>query len=143
MDPDSLAAAASPNAVLAIVRRSDGRYLLIRRADSRPAGGWWTPVTGRLEPGEALESAVVREVLEEVGLAVQVLREERRGTTADGRWRLVWFETALVDDRAAFEPLRLAADEVAEARWCLPEEALRLAPMFDAHRRFFGELLGR
>ncbi|MFF7995137.1 NUDIX domain-containing protein [Kitasatospora xanthocidica] len=56
--------------VVAVVRDGHGRVLLQRRS----AGGWWTPLSGILEPGEAPAAAVVREVEEETGVQVVVER---------------------------------------------------------------------
>lgn len=42
--------------------------LLIRRANGRPYPGLWQCVTGRLEPGERITAAALREVEEETGL---------------------------------------------------------------------------
>ena len=42
--------------------------LLIRRAAGRPYPGLWQCVTGRLEPGERITAAALREVEEETGL---------------------------------------------------------------------------
>ncbi|HET9596505.1 MAG TPA: lipoyl(octanoyl) transferase LipB [Anaeromyxobacteraceae bacterium] len=50
--------------------RADGRVLLLRRSEAR--GGFWQPVTGRLEPGEEPEAAARRELLEETGADVPV-----------------------------------------------------------------------
>lgn len=44
---------------------ADGRVLLLRRSEER--GGFWQPVTGRIEPGEAPDDAARRELLEETG----------------------------------------------------------------------------
>jgi lipoyl(octanoyl) transferase len=44
---------------------ADGRVLLLRRSAER--GGFWQPVTGRVEKGEAPEAAARRELLEETG----------------------------------------------------------------------------
>src|SRR5919197_400468 len=49
---------------------ADGRVLLLRRSEAR--GGFWQPVTGRLEPGEAPEAAARRELHEETGADVSV-----------------------------------------------------------------------
>jgi lipoyl(octanoyl) transferase len=48
----------------------DGRVLLLRRSEDR--GGFWQPVTGRIEPGEAPADAARRELREETGADVPV-----------------------------------------------------------------------
>jgi ADP-ribose pyrophosphatase YjhB (NUDIX family) len=65
VEPDPLVAC-----VGAVVHDDAGRLLLIRRGHPPNAGTWSLP-GGRVEPGETLEQAVVREVLEETGLAVR------------------------------------------------------------------------
>lgn len=55
----------------ALVRDAAGRLLLIQRGHD-PHRGRWTLPGGRIEPGEAPEEAVVREVIEETGLDVRV-----------------------------------------------------------------------
>jgi 8-oxo-dGTP diphosphatase len=57
----------------AIIRDEAGRLLLIRRGHE-PGKGLWSIPGGRIEPGESDESALVREVREETGLAVSVDR---------------------------------------------------------------------
>lgn len=54
----------------AIIVDDDGRFLLTRRADN----GQWCLPGGGLEPGETVEEACVREVLEETGLHVKIKR---------------------------------------------------------------------
>jgi 8-oxo-dGTP diphosphatase len=56
-----------------IVFDDAGRLLLVRRARPPAAGAWSIP-GGRCRPGEAASAACVREVAEETGLAVTVLR---------------------------------------------------------------------
>ena len=57
----------------AVIRRTDGRCLLLRRAHWKDVGaGAWECVTGRLEQGEGFEAALHREVQEETGLTVGV-----------------------------------------------------------------------
>jgi lipoyl(octanoyl) transferase len=49
---------------------ADGRVLLLRRSQAR--GGFWQPVTGRIEPGESPEAAARRELCEETGADLPV-----------------------------------------------------------------------
>jgi 8-oxo-dGTP diphosphatase len=51
----------------------DGRALLIRRG-SEPLRGEWSIPGGTLELGETLEEGVARELLEETGLEVRVIK---------------------------------------------------------------------
>lgn len=53
----------------AVIKDEAGRILLILRGHE-PAKGLWSVPGGRIEPGETDADAVVREVLEETGLAV-------------------------------------------------------------------------
>ncbi|GMU59654.1 MAG: hypothetical protein AMXMBFR34_14170 [Myxococcaceae bacterium] len=50
------------------VTRDDGKVLLLRRVPAK--GGFWQIVTGRVEDGESVAHASVREVREETGLAL-------------------------------------------------------------------------
>ena len=54
-------------------RRSDGRYLLLRRSPDKDfAPGEWETGSGRLDQGEGFAEAVLRESREELGLDVRV-----------------------------------------------------------------------
>jgi 8-oxo-dGTP diphosphatase len=55
----------------AAVHDAEGRLLLIQRGHD-PHRGRWTLPGGRVEAGETLEQAVVREIREETGLDVRV-----------------------------------------------------------------------
>jgi 8-oxo-dGTP diphosphatase len=58
----------------AIVPFSDSEILLIRRA-TVPFKGYWALPGGRKELGETIEQTVLREVKEETGLEVAVVRK--------------------------------------------------------------------
>lgn len=64
--------------VCAVLRQADGRILLARRAPSQHLEGHWELPGGKVEPGESLESALQRELLEELGLVVSVGKELAR-----------------------------------------------------------------
>ncbi|MHC5022042.1 MAG: NUDIX hydrolase, partial [Planctomycetota bacterium] len=72
---------------VAVVIRHDGRFLLIQRA-LEPFAGWWSPVTGRVEAGESLAEAAVREAREEMGVVVAPGEEFHVCPTADGSHEL-------------------------------------------------------
>jgi len=56
-----------------IWRSSDGRYLILRRSTEKDyAAGIWECITGRVDQGEGFQDALRREVLEELGVEIQV-----------------------------------------------------------------------
>jgi 8-oxo-dGTP diphosphatase len=57
----------------AVVTDGRGRLLMIKRGHE-PGAGLWSIPGGRIEPGETDEEALVREMFEETGLAVEVGR---------------------------------------------------------------------
>ncbi len=57
--------------VAALIRR-DGRYLLARRTKDDAIGRVWEFPGGRVEDGESEETALVRELREELGVAAAV-----------------------------------------------------------------------
>ena len=55
----------------AVVTDEQGRLLMIKRGHE-PGAGLWSIPGGRIEPGETDAEALVREMFEETGLAVEV-----------------------------------------------------------------------
>lgn len=49
----------------------DGRILLAQRPPQKAMGGLWEFPGGKVEPGEAPEATLIRELAEELGIAVQ------------------------------------------------------------------------
>lgn len=63
--------------VLGVVRNTDGKFLITKRAmDKRWAPGWWEVSGGAAMAGEDSADAVRREVLEETGIDVSNARQE-------------------------------------------------------------------
>ncbi|WP_067820911.1 NUDIX hydrolase [Nocardia inohanensis] len=59
-----------PVDVLLIATRGD-QILLTRRANTGYGDGLWNVPSGKLEPGEDLEAAVIREAEEEIGITLR------------------------------------------------------------------------
>lgn len=107
-------------AVIALVEHA-GRVLLVRRA-VEPARGMWALPGGYMDAGELPETALLREVSEEVGLAVRVDRllaiypMVNRGGPSLGI--VLAYRALLRNDQMALTP----QDDVSEAGWFAPDE---------------------
>ena len=116
-----------PELCVSAVVIDDERLLLVRRGRGRAQGAWAVP-GGRVQAGELLAEAVVRELLEETGIEgvcgnlIGVLEL----LDGDGPHQVLLAH--LVTLMEAVEPV--AGDDAAEARWVpLSDVAdLRLAP---------------
>lgn len=96
-----------------IVFDERGRLLLVLRSGS-PAASTWSVPGGKCEPGEPPALACVREVGEETGLAVEVIRwagRVRRPAPGGGEFLIDDYVCAVVGGT-----LR-AGDDAAEAGW--------------------------
>jgi len=130
--------------ITVVALAADGRVLMLKRAPER--GGFWQPVTGRIEPGETPLEAARRELTEETGADVPVeplgyrhgfgidpdlmrspTREVRVAVEEGFLARLPpGFEPRLSDEHveAAFLP---AAEAAATPRFPGPRRAIQLA----------------
>lgn len=122
--------------MVVVVQRA-GRFLMIRRAPGVVAGGAWCFVGGAIESGETQPQAVVREFAEEVGGRAKPLRKIWEYTRADGRLVLHWWLAELEDGDLKPNPA-----EVAELRWCRPDE-VELLPNVLASNIDFVRNVGR
>ena len=55
---------------VAVLTQADGRVLLAQRPPGKPYAGYWEFPGGKVEPGEALDAALARELHEELGIVV-------------------------------------------------------------------------
>lgn len=110
------------------------RLLMIRRG-REPAAGAWSLPGGRVEPGELLAEAVVRELLEETG--VEGVCGELVGWVerfwGDDHYVILDFRVEVL---APSEPV--AGDDAAEARWVPLDEVAEL-PVVDGLAEFLHE----
>ena len=129
-------AATQPDAIVAVIHRADV-VLVIQRAVTVPYSGYWTPPSGRVEPGETHWDAVVREMREELTLDVVPDAKVWECDTHDGTYRLHWWTVTLTDP--SIEPVP-DPTEVADVRWVRPEDFGALSPTFADDRRFFTDI---
>jgi lipoyl(octanoyl) transferase len=122
-----------------VVVRSDGKVLALKRIPER--GGFWQPITGRLEPGEAPEAAAQRELSEETGFDAPVRAlAYRHAFGLDPSVNRVRPGTVVVGEEVAFaaavpagaEP-RLS-HEHSEHLWLTPAEVLERIPFAGLRR---------
>jgi acetyl-CoA carboxylase carboxyl transferase subunit beta len=112
----------------AVVFDRRGRVLLVRRARPPSVGAWSLP-GGRLESGETLEAAVVRELREETAVAASVVCS--LGVVAVEREGFAYsIHEFLMKPTATAPSEPRAGDDVSEARWAEHAElgALGVAP---------------
>lgn len=110
-------------AVSAVIRDELGRVLVARAAPEDP----WSLIGGGVEPGEEPASAIAREIHEELGVAPSVGAligsyggEELVTTYPNGD--VCAYVTTAYECRLGSNDLIVDAEELADARWFLPDE---------------------
>lgn len=123
--------------VVAAIVTSDLGVLIGKRADGRPP---WAFVAGKVEPGESVAEAAVREVAEEAGLVVTAGLEIGRRVHPETGRPLVYLTcrpTEGTDARVG------SKDELTEVRWVGLDAVDELLPdMFKPARDHLQTVLG-
>jgi 8-oxo-dGTP diphosphatase len=124
-----------PNTVGALLVRADRKVLLGLRAPwKRSWPGHWDTIGGRVEPGETLDEALVREVREELAVTPTVFRliatiRERQPELYGDALHHVFAVTRWHGDATN------ASDEHSEIGWFSLDEISALSDLVDADYR--------
>lgn len=123
--------------VVVAVKRSDGRWLCIRRSQSVAAPLKVCFPGGAIEAGESQENAVIREMKEEVGIEVAPLKcvwkwESSTSELILWGWTADWEECETRHDPA----------EVAQVLWLTSQQAIDHIDAMPTNRSFIAALSG-
>lgn len=109
-------------AASAVILDEQKRILLVQRANP-PDKGCWTLPGGRVDPGETLELAAIREIFEETGLLIRIVRELGQLSVPDGKggvYEIHDFLAQRIEGEAA------AGDDAAAIGWFRNDELSKL-----------------
>ena len=102
---------------MVVTNRAQDKILLAKHVEDED----FILFAGYIKKGENAEKAIPREIKEELGLDVVKAKYMSSRYHAKKDVLMLNF-IVIVEDK----PLKIAQNEIAEARWCTPEEAVRL-----------------
>ncbi|MCL6611716.1 MAG: NUDIX domain-containing protein [Peptococcaceae bacterium] len=120
---------------VAILIEWEGRYLFVQRPPGDLFEGYWSPPTGKVEPGESQRQAVAREAMEELGLPVIPEKKVWESVTTHRNFVLHWWTA-----KPLSREIRINENEVSGYAWIYPSEIRSLGKVFDSHAHFFENL---
>lgn len=115
----------TPLPVCAAVIIDQGRILLTRRPDGKKLGGYWEFPGGKVDPGESLTAALVRELREELAIDIEVGRH-----LATVSHRYPWGEVFIHAFFCRWRSGTIRHLEVADHAWTSPDDldSFRILP---------------
>ena len=102
---------------MVVTNRAQDKILLAKHVDDED----FILFAGYVKKGENAEKTIPREIKEELGL--EVVKAKYTASRYHSRKEVLMLNFIVVVEE---KPLKIAENEIAEARWCAPEEALQL-----------------
>lgn len=103
--------------VVHAIIKENGKFLLGKRSLSKKnETGFWAFIGGRVEHGESLESALIRECAEEINVIVKPIKQIKKAIEEEVSH--YWFEVEIISGIP-----RLANNEHSELAWFTKLEA--------------------
>lgn len=121
-------------ASVAIVTKGD-RFLTIKRSATVRAPGKICFPGGGIEPGETAEQAAVREMQEELNVAIKPVRFVWKSSSPRG-FELYWWQCELFDNQS----IKPNPDEVESFDWLTQAEMVAEPELLDTNAAFFEAL---
>lgn len=115
--------------VVAVISDAQGRLLIARRPETAMLGGLWEFPGGKIEKGETLEQALIREIREELGVQIAIRRDFMVLKHAYSHFKITLH--AYLCDLESGNPEPRSSSEL---RWVLPQQ-LADFPFPKANRR--------
>lgn len=100
----------------------DGKVLAAQRGETMPLPLKWEFPGGKAEPGETLPDCIVREIAEELGVAVAVLERLPESVYDYGNGKVI----CLIPFRCRLQSHTFALQEHKQVRWLEPAALLSL-----------------
>lgn len=102
----------------------EGRFVLLHRHTKKPDGGMWGLPSGKVDPGESDDMAILRELEEETGYKATISELQHLGeyeftTPSQGTFKYVTYKIVLKDSHDVMLEEGAHTDHV----WVSPQEA--------------------
>lgn len=128
-----------PTLIVNAFIKKDGKFLAIKRAPGMETGTWETP-GGRVEIGEKVEDALIREMLEETGLDVNIEKVLGWGQGFecfhDDGFSVDRFVLYFLCDIVSGE-FKIKPKDASEYKWVTIDEFKKLEPLSKPIKDFF------
>jgi len=107
----------------------DGKILMLHRQDHKPQGDTWAGPAGKVDEGEKLKEALMREVFEETGVELQDPKYFKKLFVRFPDYDFVYHIFHEMLDELG--DVVLSEEEHKDFRWVEPSEALEMPLMLD------------